>query len=217
MTALRKTALGANKMDMCIPVHEIPISLDRGDYSWIDKVVANGVPECFTYHVIGRAAEFAQELPVIAEVDAKTFGDGEHPLPVGNGCQDFSGQTMAQKERSLLATTWTGGTLTARVCHKHFFAAIIAPYTREPLLEVAAFEELVDGSAYHRPPETVLLLELFRVNTLKLFKMAGHHLEERGGFGIAPPVDLPGLGYFADHGVNWPKPRIRVNLCPFQV
>ena len=85
--------------------------------------------------------------------------------------------------------------------NEHLFSAVVTFYPGKAFLEIAAFKKLVDGSTYHRPPETVLLLELFRVNTLKLFKMAGHHLEERRGFRIAPPVDLPGLGYFADHGL----------------
>jgi hypothetical protein len=86
---------------------------------------------------------------------------------------------MAKKQRPLLAATGAAGALPAGKGHEKLFATIVTADAGKAFPEVAAFEELVYRPANHRPPETVPLLEPFRIKPLKLVKMARHHLEDR--------------------------------------
>jgi hypothetical protein len=54
-------------------------------------------------------------------------------------------------------------------------AAIRTANPRKSFLQIPAFEKLNNGVAYHRPPITVLLLELFRIDLLELVKVIAYH------------------------------------------
>jgi len=124
-------------------------------------------------------AELAEKRPVVAEIYPQSSRNREYPLPVRDIGKHFTIEAMSKQQGSLLSATGTTTTSPARKRYKKLGFTVRATDTGKSLLEVAAFEELLDGRPNHRTPISIPFLIPFRIYSLELIKIVTHYLEKR--------------------------------------
>jgi hypothetical protein len=77
--------------------------------------------------------------------------------------------------------------------HEQLVPAVRTAYPRETLLEIAAFQELLDDRANDRTPKTLALLVALFIDGLKLRVKPFDQLIKGRLFGLARPIKAAGL------------------------
>jgi hypothetical protein len=85
---------------------------------------------------------------------------------------------VTQKQRSFLVTGRTTAPLPAGKGNEKLCATIRTAYPRKSFLQIPAFDKLVNRLAYYRPPITILLLKLFRIDLLELIEIIAYQGEK---------------------------------------
>ena len=172
-------SLGHDRVDVRVPVDEIAEGLHSADHCGHTVVAVDLQPvNIADGHVCGTA-ELAQERAVVPEIDPQPLGYGEHPLSVRDVGKHLVFEAIGKQQRPFLVTRGAACALTAGEGNEELLLAVWATNTSEPLLEIAALQELVDRGTDHGPPEAINLQVSLGVHLLELGKMVSDNPEKR--------------------------------------
>jgi hypothetical protein len=175
-------------MDVRMPMKEFPVRLDGRDHARY-HIMTSEEALGFGLQAGPRAErELAQQLPIKAGVESETLGDGEHDLSMRDGKTDLFGHVDGRQQTAFLVAGGAGGALFARIGNEHLVLAVGTADAGEALVQITALEKGRHGALDDRPPEAVLGLKTFVVESLEGLKMLVHQAPQMRGEWIAGAV-----------------------------
>jgi hypothetical protein len=144
-------------MDMGMKMDELTECMDARHHARTDVAPIQHCAGDLQDRLPGETRKLTQQPTVIAAEDSQALGDREDELAVGHGFADVTGDVVGDHERPLLVAAGA--------------QAPGAPDAGEALVQVAAGEELVDGSFDGGSPEAVALLGAVVVDAPELVEV----------------------------------------------
>ena len=131
--------------------------------------------------------------------DAQAFGDGPDELAMRHVQADVFSDVHAEEERAFLRATGADAALLAGESDEELVLAVGAADAGEAVLEVAALEELADGSVENRSPVAALVGVAIGVDGAGIVKVLADQAVEVGFGGLSGAEDADRLVGETDH------------------
>lgn len=84
-----KTAIGCDNMEVRIEILKIAEGLDSDHRIEISAVIDQGMFQIDAQNFPGTAGKFGKQFSIVHEIDSKSLGNAEHPLPVGDSAENL--------------------------------------------------------------------------------------------------------------------------------
>jgi hypothetical protein len=170
-TVAIKTAVGYEDVAVRIESEGIANRLHRDDGAGDGIIFRNRMLEKNLQGFPVAAAEGGKEFSIIQKVATKNLRNTEHEMPVVYLFEDVHADPLPKCHHTFLMAGRTKMPSFTRKCPQVFMPAIFAFHTGKTVLQIAAIQITVDHLFYIRPPETILLVELFIIALHKSFKI----------------------------------------------
>jgi len=151
-----------------MPVGKIAKRLDRAHHSRQVVLFANLNQHHFPHRFVGYPAEIAKKASREPEVYTQPLRNSENPLPVRDVGKYIVAQPVSEYQGAFLVAGGAASALLAGESHKKLLTAFWAAHSCEAMLQVSAFNELVNSLPYNRPPEPEPHAVTIRIHPLEL-------------------------------------------------
>ena len=138
----RKYPVANNRVDVRMPMRQLPESLDIRHHPRNDIVPTKNRLIHLQDHVVGEFRELSKEYTVEAKINPEPFRNGENELPVRNRGKDLFTDVHRKFKNTFLMAGRAEAPDLAGERHEQVVPAIVATDSGKSLTQVAALDEL---------------------------------------------------------------------------
>jgi hypothetical protein len=160
-----------------------------------------------------RLAEQAEVFWVVFENGTQELGDGEDELSMADVFENVGIEPLGKKQDALLLARGTKQPAFAGIGEDGLIAAVVAPETRKPSVQISAIQILAHDLADDGSPAAILLLISFTVDPLRLLVIVFHQRIERTGMRVARLIDSCRDGLHTLHNRQGPGMSEKKRAC----